>query len=117
MFLASLVSSEEELEQCPVTFRPAIALVLCFVDQGRLSDSFDPGREVNLVVVSGTLRHFIFQPSWFCETKWCTAGSGQPERATQMAENSFNPILANVGCPETSISEANLRQISKLYLK
>lgn len=42
VFLASLVPSEEELEQCPVTFRPAIALSLCFVDQGRLSDSFDP---------------------------------------------------------------------------
>lgn len=42
VFLASLVPSEEELEQCPVTFRPAIALFLCFVDQGRLSDCCDP---------------------------------------------------------------------------
>lgn len=50
VFLASLVPSEEELEQCPVTFRPAIALFLCFVDQGRLSDSFDPVEGGNLLM-------------------------------------------------------------------
>lgn len=43
VFVASSVPSEQELEECPVTFRPAITLLLCFGDQERPSDSVDPG--------------------------------------------------------------------------
>lgn len=40
--------------------------------------------------------------------KWRTAGHPRlPKRATQMAENSFSRILANLASPEKSISDAS----------